>query len=92
METLKINRTMADATTTANLATHVLDFLTTFIPYSVVFGIFWKIVDAVLKYASEGRDARTRELINQATEPLSKDIRSLTESIGALGQQIKNMK
>jgi hypothetical protein len=74
------------------LITHILDFATTFIPYTVVFGIFWKLIDAIFKYASEGRDARTRELINQATEPLSKDIRSLTQSIGALGEQIRNMK
>jgi len=83
---------MPDTTESANLASNVLDFLTTFIPYATVFGIFWKIIDAIFKYASDGRDARTKELISEATEPLSKDIRSLTESIGALGEQIRKMK
>jgi len=67
----------------------ILDFLTTFIPYSVVFGVFWKVIDAVLKYASDGRDARTRELIAEVTEPLSKDIKDLTESIWELGRKIE---
>lgn len=72
--------------------TSIMDLATTFIPYTVVFGIFWKIIDAIFKYASDGRDARTRDLIKQATEPLSEDIRSLTQSIGALGEQIRKMK
>jgi len=67
----------------------ILDFLTTFIPYSVVFGVFWKVIDAVLKYASDGRDARTKELIIEATEPLSKDIKDLTKSIWELGKKIE---
>jgi len=67
----------------------ILDFLTTFIPYSVVFGVFCKVIDAVLKYASDGRDARTRELIAEVTEPLSKDIKNLTESIWELGRKIE---
>jgi len=67
----------------------ILDFLTTFIPYSVVFGVFWKVIDAVLKYASDGRDARTRELIAEVTEPLSKDIKDLTKSIWELGKKIE---
>jgi len=72
-----------------DLTIKILDFLTTFIPYSVVFGVFWKIIDAVLKYASDGRDTRTRELIVEATEPLSKDIKDLTKSIWELGKKIE---
>lgn len=90
METLEINR-MADASTGASIATQVLDFLTTFIPYSVVFGIFWKLIDAVLKYASEGRDARTRELISESTKPLERDIKDLTKSIWSLTEKIEKM-
>lgn len=90
METLKI-RTMADTNTSTTLAGHVLDFLTTFIPYSVVFGIFWKMIDAVLKYASEGRDARTRELISESTRPLERDIKDLTKSIWSLTEKIEKM-
>lgn len=77
--------------TSTNIASDLLDFLTTFIPYSVVFGIFWKIVDAVLKYASEGRDARTRELIAEATKPLETDIKDLTKSIWHLSEKIEKM-
>ena len=73
----------------SDLTIKILDFLTTFIPYSVVFGVFWKVIDAVLKYASDGRDARTRELIAEVTEPLSKDIKNLTESIWELGRKIE---
>ena len=72
-----------------DLTIKILDFLTTFIPYSVVFGVFWKIIDALLKYASDGRDTRTRELIVEATEPLSKDIKDLTKSIWELGKKIE---
>jgi len=42
-----------------------------------------------LKYASDGRDARTRELIAEVTEPLSKDIKDLTKSIWELGRKIE---
>lgn len=80
---------MADASTGTTLAAHVLDFLTTFIPYSVVFGIFWKIIDAVLKYASDGRDARTIELINQETKDLRVDMKDLTKSINILSEKIE---
>ena len=72
-----------------DLTVKILDFITTFIPYSVVFGVFWKIIDAVLKYASDGRDTRTRELIAEVTEPLSKDIKDLTKSIWELGKKIE---
>lgn len=88
METLKI-KAMPEQ---QNLASSVLDFLTSFIPYSVVFGIFWKLIDAILKYASEGRDSRTKELIRQANEPLKEDINNLTESIWALKDEINKMK
>lgn len=71
-----------------SIASNILDFLTTFIPYSVIFGIFWKIIDAILKYANEGRDARTNELIQRATKPLSTNIDKLTESIWALERKI----
>jgi len=67
----------------------ILDFLTAFIPYSVVFGVFWKVIDAVLKYATDGRDTRTKELIAEVTEPLSKDIKDLTKSIWELGKKIE---
>jgi hypothetical protein len=80
---------MNDAST--NLASDFLNFMTTFIPYSVIFGIFWKVVDAILKYASESRDARTRELIDEATKPLEKDIKDLTKSIWALSEKIEKM-
>lgn len=89
METLKISRMPEQST---NLAASILDFLTTFIPYSVVFGIFWKLIDAILKYASDGRDSRTKELIHEANAPLKEDINSLTESIWALKDEIKKMK
>lgn len=89
MDTLRINQMPQQQDT--QLTVQILDFLTTFIPYSVVFGIFWKIVDAVLKYASEGRDARTRELIAEATKPLETDIKDLTKSIWALSEKIEKM-
>ena len=75
-----------------NLAGSILDFLTTFIPYSAVFGIFWKLIDTIAKYLSDGRDARTKELIHEANAPLKEDINSLTESIWALKDEIKKMK
>lgn len=74
-----------------DLTVKILDFFTTFIPYSVVFGIFWKLVDAVFKYASEGRDARTRELISESTKPLENDIKDLTKSIWSLTEKIEKM-
>ena len=86
MDTLKITN-MPETST--NLAGNILDFLTTFIPYCVVFGIFWKIIDAVLKYASEGRDARTIELINQETKDLRTDMKDLTRSINILSDKIE---
>lgn len=89
MDTL---RTISMPEQTTTLAGSILDFLTTFIPYSVVFGIFWKVIDSILKYASEGRDARTKELIHEANAPLKEDIGKLTESIWALQGEIKKMK
>lgn len=76
----------------SEMTVQILDFLTTFIPYSVVFGIFWKVIDAIFKYASEGRDARTRELIAEATKPLENDIKELTKSIWSLADNIKEIK
>lgn len=88
MEISKTN-IMPDQTT---LAASILNFLTTFIPYATVFGIFWKIIDAIAKHLSEGRDARTKELIHEANAPLKEDINGLTESIWALKDEIKKMK
>jgi hypothetical protein len=68
---------------------HVLDLATTFIPYTVVFGIFWKIIDAIFKYASEGRDTRTIELIDRETKDLRTDMKDLTKSINVLSSQIE---
>ena len=87
MAILKNDTIMQDGQT--DFTIKILDFLTTFIPYSVVFAVFWKVIDAVLKYASDGRDARTRELIAEVTEPLSKDIKDLTKSIWELGRKIE---
>lgn len=72
-----------------NLAGEILDFITTFIPYTVVFGICWKIIDAIFKYATEGRDARTIELINQETKDLRTDMKDLTKSINILADKIE---
>lgn len=72
-----------------DLTVKILDFFTTFIPYSVVFGIFWKIIDAIFKYASQGRDARTIELINQETKDLRVDMKDLTKSINVLSEKIE---
>lgn len=85
-----IHKPMPDQTT--NLAHDILTFLTSFVPYSVVFGIFWKIIDAVLKYASEGRDARTIELIKRETDPLANNIKDLTKSIWSLSEKIEHKK
>lgn len=86
MDTLK-TEIMPEPST--KLASHILDFLTTFIPYSVVFGIFWKIIDSILKYANDGRDARTVELINQETKDLRTDMKDLTKSINTLSDKIE---
>jgi len=86
METLNIKIMPSQST---DLTVKILDFITTFIPYSVVFGIFWKVIDAILKYATEGRDNRTKELIREATHPLSIEIKKLTESIWDLSRKIE---
>lgn len=88
MDYLRINAMPEQST---DLTVKILDFFTTFIPYSVVFGIFWKLVDAVFKYASDGRDARTRELISESTRPLEHDIKDLTKSIWSLTEKIEKM-
>lgn len=74
---------------TSPLISQILDFITTFIPYTVVFGIFWKIIDAIFKYATDGRDARTVELINQETKDLRTDMKDLTKSINTLSDKIE---
>ena len=89
MDTLRINQMPQEP---VSLASNILDFLTTFIPYAVIFGIFWRVIDSVLKYASEGRDARTKDLIHEATAPMKDDLNGLTESIWALRDEIKKMK
>jgi uncharacterized protein YggT (Ycf19 family) len=89
---MEILKTKVMDETSTETTKEILDFLTILIPYASVVAVFWKMIDAVLKYANDGRDARTKELIANATEPLSNDIRELTVSIGALGEQIKNMK
>ena len=86
MDTLRINAMPEPST---NLASHILDFITTFIPYTVVFGIFWKIIDAIFKYATDGRDARTIELINQETKEMRMDMKDLTKSINVLSDKIE---
>lgn len=79
------------AESSTNIVKEILDFLTTFIPYFALFGGFWKLIDAIFKYASEGRDARTRELIAEATKPLETDIKELTRSIWSLSEKIEKM-
>ena len=76
---------------TKNLTTEVLNFLEILIPYVTVLAVFWKVIDAILKYASDGRDARTKELISQATKPLENDLKELTKSIWALSEKIEKM-
>lgn len=88
MDTLRISDMPQQST---DLTIKILDFMTSFIPYSVVFGIFWKAIDAALKYASEGRDTRTRELISESTKPLERDIKDLTKSIWSLTEKIEKM-
>lgn len=65
-----------------------LNFFTTFIPYSAVVAIFWKIIDSILKYASDGRDSRTIELIRAENKPLAENIKELTKSIWELSKQV----
>lgn len=86
MDILKINN-MPDHTTT--IATDILNFLTTLVPYGAVVAMFWKGIDAVFKYASEGRDERTMKLIKGETAPLSDEIKELTKSIWALSKKIE---
>ena len=76
---------------TKNFTLMVLNFLEILIPYVTVLAVFWKVIDAVLKYASDGRDARTKELISQATKPLENDLKELTKSIWALSEKIEKM-
>ena len=76
---------------TKNLTTEVLNFLEILIPYVTVLAVFWKVIDAVLKYANDGRDARTKELISQATQPLENNLEKLTKSIWALTEKIEKM-
>ena len=76
---------------TENLTKEILEFLEVLIPYVSVVAIFWKMIDAVLKYANDGRDARTKELIAQATQPLEKGLFELNKSIGALTEKIEKM-
>lgn len=87
MDTIK---TKAMPVSNPNLAKEIIEFATTFIPYATVFGIFWKAIDAIAKYLSDGRDARTKELINEVTKPLSDNIDKLTKSIWELGNKIEN--
>jgi len=76
---------------TQNLTKEILEFLEVLIPYVSVVAIFWKMIDAVLKYANDGRDARTKELISQATAPLENDLKELTKSIWHLSEKIEKM-
>ena len=76
---------------TKNFTLEVLNFLEILIPYVTVLAVFWKVIDAILKYASDGRDARTKELISQATKPLENDLKELTKSIWALSEKIEKM-
>lgn len=82
-------RIMPDTST--NLTKEILDFLTILLPYGSAVVIFWKMIDAVLKYANDGRDARTKELISQATAPLENDLKELTKSIWHLSEKIEKM-
>ena len=76
---------------TKNFTIQVLNFLEILIPYVTVLAVFWKVIDSILKYANDGRDTRTRELIAQATQPLENDLRELTKSIWALSDKIEKM-
>ena len=82
-------RIMPDTST--NLTKEILDFLTILLPYGSAVVIFWKMIDAVLKYANDSRDARTKELISQATAPLENDLKELTKSIWHLSEKIEKM-
>lgn len=89
MDTLRMNEMPEQSTPVLK---EVFDFLTSFLPYAAVVTIFWRGIDKIFEYANNGRDARTKELIGAANEPLKEDITRLTESIYQLRDEIKKMK
>lgn len=65
-----------------------LHFAEKVVPWLVSLAGFWKCVDAVMKYMSDGRDARTRSIVKDEIEPLSKEIKELSQSIFKLANKI----
>ena len=62
----------------------ILQFAQTITPWVVLGGVFWRLIDRVVKYFADGREAETNKLIDTKTAPLIRSIDLLTEAVNEL--------
>lgn len=62
----------------------ILNFAQAVTPWFVLGGIFWRLIDRVVKYFAEGREAEMNKLIDAKTAPLTDAIDKLTHAVNEL--------
>lgn len=62
----------------------ILQFAQTITPWIVLGGVFWRLIDKVVKYFADGREAETNKLIDAKTAPLTTAIQHLTDAVNEL--------
>lgn len=62
----------------------VLNFIGAITPWFVLGGLFWRLIDKVVKYFADGREAEMNKLIDAKTAPLTSAIDKLTDAVNEL--------
>lgn len=62
----------------------ILNLIQNITPWFVVGGLMWRLIDRVVKYFSDGREAEMNKLIDAKQEPLIQAIEKLTDAVNQL--------
>lgn len=53
-------------------------------PWFVIGGILWRLIDRIVKYFADGREAEMNKLIDAKVSPLTEAIEKLTDAVNQL--------
>lgn len=67
----------------------ILNFAQSITPWFVLGAVFWRLIDKVVKYFAEGREAQFNDIVKtQITATVSPEIKELREAIKDLTKSI----
>ncbi|WP_373016076.1 hypothetical protein [Mucilaginibacter sp.] len=62
----------------------ILAFAQSVTPWFILGGVFWRLIDRVVKHYADGRAAEMNKLIDAKTDPLKISIDKLTDAVNKL--------